>query len=119
MDVRARTARTLARTGNRARAGADMTIEFDPGGRRTFPMPAGIRGGAHISECQRYRLSLWREWGEDDGPPPALWIGMNPSTATGDLDDPTIRREFGFTRRIGLRRYVKTNVMDYRASFPK
>jgi hypothetical protein len=96
-----------------------MTTEFDPGGGRVFPMLAGVRGGAHISQCQRYRLALWREWGEDDGPPGALWIGMNPSTATADLDDPTIRREGGFTRRMGFRRYVKANVMDYRASFPK
>ena len=43
---------------------------------------------------------------------------MNPSTATGVLDDPTIRREIGFTQRLGLRRYVKTNVMDYRATDP-
>ena len=44
---------------------------------------------------------------------------MNPSTATGELDDPTIIREVGFTRRFGLRRYVKTNVMDYRSTDPR
>jgi hypothetical protein len=90
----------------------------DPGGKRTFAVPAGTRAGALLSRCGHYRFLLWREWGEDDQPAAALWIGMNPSTATADLDDPTIRREVGFTHRIGLRRYVKANVMDYRATHP-
>ena len=39
---------------------------------------------ALLSPCRRYRYALWRRWG--DGPP-AMFIGLNPSTA----DDPTIR----------------------------
>src|SRR5690606_22098916 len=48
-----------------------------------------------------------------------LWIGMNPSTAAIDVDDPTVFKEQKFTRRWGYGRYVKTNVMDYRATHPK
>src|ERR1051326_1813941 len=91
----------------------------NPGGKRSFPVHEGIRAGALISECGRYRLLLWREWGEPDNPPTALWIGMYPSTATAEVDVPTIIREIGFTRRFGLRRYVKTNIMDYRSTDPK
>jgi hypothetical protein len=44
---------------------------------------------------------------------------MNPSTAEADVDDPTIRREVGFTKAVGMRGYRKVNVMDYRATNPK
>jgi hypothetical protein len=111
----------MARKGppSRSRHQLTMTLSHDPGGRRVFPLQIGVRGGASLSECGQYRVLLWRQWGDDDRPSSALWIGTNPSTATGDLDDPTIRREVDFTRRIGLQRYVKTNVMDYRATSPR
>ena len=47
-----------------------------------------------------------------------LFCGMNPSTAEADVDDPTIIREFGFTRRWGYRNYVKVNIGDYRCTRP-
>src|ERR1700752_2626814 len=94
-------------------------MAHDPGGRRSFPVPSDIRAGALFSDCGQYRLLLWREWGDEKDPPAALWIGMNPSTSTAQPDDPTIIRELVFTQRLGLRRYVKTNVMDYRSTNPK
>lgn len=51
--------------------------------------------------------------------PEVLFIGMNPSTATAEVNDPTITREIGFTRRFGYNAYAKCNVMDYRATDPK
>lgn len=96
-----------------------VALIHNPGGKRSFAVAEGTRAGALLSKCGQYRILLWREWGEDDSPPAALWIGMNPSTATDNLDDPTIRKELGFTRRTGLRRYVKANVMDYRATYPQ
>lgn len=45
---------------------------------------------------------------------------MNPSTATEEVDDPTVQREWTYTRsRLGVSAYVKANVMDYRATDPK
>src|SRR5579862_4476898 len=100
-----------------------MSIDapHNPGGQRTFRMMPGMRGDALISKCGCYRTFLWREWGTDTDtrPTSALWIGMNPSTATGDLDDPTIQKEIRFTMRLGHHRYVKTNVLDYRITNPK
>jgi hypothetical protein len=96
-----------------------MSQNHDPGGKRLFPLKTGVRGGAVISPCGRYRTLLWREWGEPDSPVSAVWVGLNPSTATGNVDDPTIRREIDFTYRLGFRRYVKVNTMDYRSTDPK
>lgn len=43
---------------------------------------------------------------------------MNPSTADGMRDDPTVQKECWITAQDGGRRYVKMNVMDYRATKP-
>jgi hypothetical protein len=94
----------------------------DPGGKTRLRLQDGVYGEARFSVCGKYRLWLSREWQEDkDGPPTkvALWIGMNPSTAEDTVDDPTIRREIAFTRRLGCECYMKFNVMDYRATDPK
>lgn len=45
--------------------------------------------GAKFSECGKYRYVLWRIWDEDGRR--AMCIGLNPSTANSDKDDPTIR----------------------------
>jgi hypothetical protein len=44
---------------------------------------------------------------------------MNPSTATGTVDDRTIRREIMFTAFLEYTSYKKCNVMDYRTTYPK
>ncbi len=48
-----------------------------------------------------------------------LSIGMNPSTARADVDDPTIRRDIELAKREGFQRLIKVNVMDLRATSPK
>lgn len=100
-----------------------MIDAHDPGGKSKLPMLPGVRGDAEFSECGRYRHWLIRDWGfrqfSDGREPFALWIGMNPSTASAGVDDPTIRKEVGFTERgLGLFCYVKVNVMDYRSTSP-
>ena len=96
-----------------------MTPAHDPGGKVRLALPESMRGGATFSgpgDC--YRTMLWRQWG-DEGAPYALWIGMNPSTADATADDPTVRREIGFTQRMGLTAYRKANVSAYRCTDPK
>ena len=51
--------------------------------------------------------------------PYMLSIGMNPSTARADVDDPTIRRDIELAKREGFERLIKVNVMDLRATSPK
>jgi hypothetical protein len=58
-------------------------------------------------------------WDDGDFRDYALWIGANPSTASVNIDDPTIRKEMHFTRQMGFSSFVKCNVMDYRATNPK
>lgn len=95
----------------------------DAGGKSRFRLQPGVDGKAEFSPCSQYRYWLSREWGfrrfSDGREPFVLWIGMNPSTAEADIDDPTIRREMGYTRAMGFDAYVKTNCMDYRATDPK
>lgn len=107
-------------------------------------IPAYIERGATISACGNYRYRLWREWRnhpapahwdmwtEDDGSPcldgageqlgeplSCVFVMLNPSTADGDQDDPTIRRCVQFARREGYDRLEVVNLFAWRATSPK
>lgn len=71
---------------------------------------------AIISECQQYRYQLIRQW--DLEKPLVLFIGLNPSTADAELDDPTIRRCIGFAKREGFGGLIMANLFAYRATSP-
>lgn len=89
------------------------------GGKIKLPLHEGVTGQALFygpNDC--YRPWLSRTWASDDERY-ILFIGMNPSTAEATIDDPTIRRELEFARRFGFSRYIKCNVMDWRATSPK
>lgn len=47
-----------------------------------------------------------------------LWVMLNPSVASDTIDDPTIRKCVGFTRRWGFERMVVVNLFAYRATKP-
>lgn len=80
----------------------------------------------------RYRYTLWRlnlcQPVDLFLAPPTLaekpkafvqWIGLNPSTATETLDDPTLRRCMEWTRRWGYDQMVMTNLFAFRATDPE
>ncbi len=73
--------------------------------------------GAEMSEDELYRYRLWREW--DPGLEKLLVIGLNPSTADAELDDPTIRRCLGFARSWGYGGLEMVNLFAYRETDPK
>jgi hypothetical protein len=54
---------------------------------------------AAFSPCGHYRWWLERLW--DPAAPRLIFIGLNPSRADGQRDDPTLRRLLGFARRWG------------------
>lgn len=98
--------------------------EHDAGGKTRLAMIGGVDGKAEFyGDRNQYRLWLSRNWSmrrfTDGRTPYALWIGMNPSVASGEIDDPTIRREMAFTKAMMIDTYVKVNVMDYRATAPE
>lgn len=80
--------------------------------------PAYAFKTAEFDKDERFRYSLER-WFSMSGKSSVLWVGLNPSTADADIDDPTIRREAEYTRAWGFTRYLKANVHAYRSTNPK
>ena len=92
----------------------------DPGGKVRLKLPDGVIGGATFSECGRYRQALTRDWTPGaDQPRTVLFVGMNPSVAAAEISDPTCHRELMFARDWGFTRYLKGNVLDWRATSPR
>lgn len=89
----------------------------DPGGRVRLPVSETVTSDAEFSSCGRYRSLLKRTWNSQL--PSIMFVGMNPSVADLEVDDPTVRKECGYAERWGYGGLVKTNVMDYRATSPK
>ncbi len=75
-----------------------------------------IDKGAIFSECNQYRYALWRIWKREADH--LMIIGLNPSTADAQNDDPTIRRCIQFARDLGFGGVFITNLFAYRATFP-
>lgn len=73
-----------------------------------------IKRSAVISNDGLYRLRLDRDMGID-GITAAI-LGVNPSTADAEIDDATIRKDYGFCRRNGIGRFIKGNKFAFRAT---
>lgn len=73
--------------------------------------------GAYISKCGKYRYGLWRQW--DSKKSSVAFFMLNPSTADGTLDDPTIRRCIRYAYDWGYGGLYVVNLSPYRATDPK
>lgn len=94
--------------------------KHDPGGKTRIALPDGVIGGAEFSPCGRYRHALTRDWTpEGETPRAVLFVGLNPSVAGAEVSDPTCHRELTFARDWGYTRYLKANVLDWRATSPR
>lgn len=71
-----------------------------------------------ISPCGRYRYALHRQLTAHFNRKSCLFIMLNPSTADGTADDPTIRRCIGFARDWGCNRLYVANLFAWRATDP-
>lgn len=76
-----------------------------------------MRSRATLSPCRSYRYTLTREW--DPAKPTVNFVGLNPSTADEQADDPTIRRCVADARAWGFGRLVMTNLFAWRATDPR
>ena len=75
-----------------------------------------MRRSAIISEDQRYRYSLTREWSDA---PYCIFAMLNPSTADADKDDHTLRRVIRFAQAWGYGGVIVVNLFAVRSSDPK
>lgn len=98
----------------------DPDALHDPGGKTRIALPEGMRGDARYSPCGRYRYVLERDWTPAGAAPRTLmFVGLNPSVAGATHQDPTCARETDRARRLGYTRYLKGNVLDWRATSPR
>jgi hypothetical protein len=72
----------------------------------------GLAATATISACGTYRYSLERATGIVG--PNIAWLMINPSTATAEKDDHTIRKVIGFSRRAGYGVALVVNLFAWR-----
>jgi hypothetical protein len=72
---------------------------------------------AEISPDGIYRWRLDRHW-VTDRHQRLLWVLLNPSTADGEADDPTIRRCIRFSRDAGYGGLTVVNLYALRATKP-
>ena len=84
------------------------------------PVDMQIRRGAHVSRCGGFRWHLERWWTEVPRPQRRIlpWIMLNPSTADGSLDDPTMQRIIGFAWRWGFDGLLVANLFPFRSPKP-
>lgn len=76
-----------------------------------------LEKNAVFSECRIYRYALWRIWNVDL--PKVMFIGLNPSTANEDTDDPTIRRVIRFAKDWGYGGVYMTNLFAIVSPYPE
>lgn len=72
---------------------------------------------AVYSDCERYRYLLTRVW--DARLPRALFVMLNPSTATEVQNDPTVERCERRARALGFGAFRVTNIFAWRATDPR
>lgn len=76
-----------------------------------------VESSAVISPCGLYRYLLTRRW--QGGIGLVCWVLLNPSTADGTLNDPTVRRLIGYSRAWGFSGFTVVNLFAFRATDPR
>jgi len=84
------------------------------------PKPGELRRSAVFSPCGQYRYRLTRSWARGDVPSFSVtFVMLNPSVASHEIDDPTIRRCMGFARAWGAEKMDVVNLFGWRATDPR
>ena len=78
-----------------------------------------IHQGAKLDATGKYRYLLERAWSWDKAFPSIAFIGLNPSTADADVDDPTIRKCVTLSKNLGFGSLYMLNLFAFRATKPE
>ncbi|MGV8950319.1 MAG: DUF1643 domain-containing protein [Cypionkella sp.] len=78
---------------------------------------AGVESEAIYSPCEAYRYALTRVW--DASGRKAVFVMLNPSTATELQNDPTVERCERRARTLGFGGFRVANIFAYRATDPR
>ena len=73
--------------------------------------------GADFSSNRKHRFALWRAW--DESKPEVMFIGLNPSTANEEKNDPTIRKVIKFAVNWGYGSVTMLNLFTYVTTYPE
>jgi hypothetical protein len=90
-----------------------------------FETVSKVHRSAELSDCEKYRWWLRRSWVLYENGQPRVgkgvccFIMLNPSTADGMQDDPTIRKCIKFARAWGYDCLAVRNLFPWRATDPK
>jgi hypothetical protein len=76
----------------------------------------GVTGAYDAKTPPPFRMALSRVW--DPSKPAMMVIGVNPSTASHEIDDPTIQRCLHDGQRLGFGALWMGNLLPYRATDP-
>ncbi|MCK5785678.1 MAG: DUF1643 domain-containing protein [Candidatus Sabulitectum sp.] len=79
-------------------------------------MSQPVDSGAVFSPDRVHRYSLWRIWDKDKAY--AAFVGLNPSTADEQRNDPTVRRCINYAKDWGYGGLVMLNIFAYRSTDP-
>ncbi len=70
---------------------------------------------ALLSSCRKYRYKLYRDVNKD-GDKVIAYFGINPSTADETINDHTVKKWIGFTKRNNGKRLIAANVFAFRTT---
>lgn len=76
-----------------------------------------IKKDALFSQDRKYRYTLTRIWIPEKSY--VCFVGLNPSTADENIDDPTVRRCINFAQAWGYGGLMMMNLFAFRSTDPK
>src|SRR5579862_6928056 len=77
-----------------------------------------VRSGATFSPCGKYRYLLWRHFTGDAIGRMLNMVLLNPSTATAEVNDPTVSRCCERAKSWGFDSLFVTNIFAWRSTNP-
>ena len=76
-----------------------------------------IETGARFNKNRTHRYALWRVW--DTNAPKVMFIGLNPSTADENKEDPTLKRVIQFSKDWGFGGVFMCNLFSFITPYPE